>query len=192
MHCILLQQYQDAVQAEGDQDLSRLHRMGVSLENQTSDESEDDCDPSVTDSPVGMFCQIFADVDESKDDLDLSERPDLSTLQVLSHVEQKTTDYQEESSDDGGEDIQYDKDRTDNETMEKRPSKERPVHPRTLAERGQGKVRVYPDVQNIELRCQSQTLELVTRAVETGKPSLGVKGPSVLSLLPGTGKPMNG
>ncbi|KAL6477263.1 hypothetical protein MHYP_G00130980 [Metynnis hypsauchen] len=126
---VALQQYQDAVQAEGDQDLSRLHRMGVSLENQTSDESEDDCDPSVTDSPVGMFCQIFADVDESKDDLDLSERPDLSTLQVLSHVEQKTTDYQEESSDDGGEDIQHDKDRTDNETMEKRPSKERPVHP---------------------------------------------------------------
>ncbi|KAL6477277.1 hypothetical protein MHYP_G00131240 [Metynnis hypsauchen] len=60
MHCILLQQYQDAVQAEGDQDLSRLHRMGVSLENQTSDESEDDCDPSVTDSPVGMFCQRSA------------------------------------------------------------------------------------------------------------------------------------
>ncbi|KAL7849351.1 hypothetical protein SRHO_G00209740 [Serrasalmus rhombeus] len=99
-------------------------------ENQTSDESEDDCDPSVADSPVRMSCQIFADVDESKDDLDLSDRPELSTLQVLSHVGQKTTDYQEESSDDGGEDIQHDKDITDNEVMEKRPSNERLVQPK--------------------------------------------------------------
>lgn len=45
--------------------------------------------------------------------------------------------------------------------------------------------RVYPFEENIELRCQSQTLEQVTRAVETGSPSAGVKGPSVLSLLPG-------
>ncbi|XP_026104657.1 uncharacterized protein LOC113076212 [Carassius auratus] len=55
----------------------------------------------------------------------------------------------------------------------------------TLVERGRGKVRVYPFEENIELRCQSQTLELVMRAVETGTPSAGVEGPSVLSLLPG-------
>ncbi|XP_055073931.2 uncharacterized protein [Misgurnus anguillicaudatus] len=55
----------------------------------------------------------------------------------------------------------------------------------TLVERGQGKARVYPFEANMELRSQRQTLELVTRAVETGTPSAGVKGPSVLSLLPG-------
>lgn len=55
----------------------------------------------------------------------------------------------------------------------------------TLVERGRGKARVYPFEENTELRCQSQTLELVRRAVETGTPSAGVKGPSVLSPLPG-------
>ncbi|KAL6480995.1 hypothetical protein MHYP_G00090750 [Metynnis hypsauchen] len=60
---------------------------GVLGETKTSDESEDDCDPSVTDRPVRMSCQIFAGVDESKDDLDLSDRPELSTLQTWWHMQ---------------------------------------------------------------------------------------------------------
>ncbi|XP_076829948.1 uncharacterized protein LOC143475951 [Brachyhypopomus gauderio] len=93
--------YHNDIQPLGDQDLSRLHRTGKSLENKTADESKDDYDQSVTDSPVRI------------------------SYQEEHHVEHKTTDYQDKSSEDDGEDIQHDKDITDNEMMENRSNDER-------------------------------------------------------------------
>lgn len=48
---------------------------------------------------------------------------------MLFHEKQETADYQEESSDDGSEDIQHCKDITENEIKEKTPSNESHVSP---------------------------------------------------------------
>ncbi|KAI2645742.1 DNA ligase [Labeo rohita] len=54
-----------------------------------------------------------------------------------------------------------------------------------VVEKGQGKTRVYPFETKCDLRSHTQTINFAERALGTSTPVMGVKGPSVLSLLPG-------
>ncbi|KAA0705011.1 hypothetical protein E1301_Tti019603 [Triplophysa tibetana] len=58
------------------------------------------------------------------------------------------------------------------------------LHKGKMVEKGSGTTRVYPFQENVRLRNQEETDELVESALETDQPVLGVKGPSILCRLP--------
>lgn len=51
--------------------------------------------------------------------------------------------------------------------------------------KGQGQTRVYPLETKCDLRSPTQTIKFAECALERSTPVMGVKGPSILSLLPG-------
>lgn len=54
-----------------------------------------------------------------------------------------------------------------------------------MVEKRQRHIRVYPFEKNCDLRSHTQTTKFAESALEKSTPIMGVKGPSILSLLPG-------